>query len=89
MGRTGCAQSYLCSDVFISEVPHQCIDPAEFEVSPGGSETGSMTAWGACSLTFDSTTPGVCFMPEGLRLFYGIELLQAAVLVQRLLPHAC
>jgi hypothetical protein len=40
-------------------------------------------------LTFDSTTPGVCFMAEGLRLIYGIELLQAAVLVQRLLPHAC
>src|SRR6266446_9689796 len=34
MGNTGCAQSCLCSDVFISEVPHQRIDSAEFEVSP-------------------------------------------------------
>jgi hypothetical protein len=34
MGRTGCAQSYLCSDVFVFEIPHQRIDPAEFEVSP-------------------------------------------------------
>src|SRR6266478_7717199 len=33
MGSTGCAQSFLCSEVFISEVPHQRIDPAEFEVS--------------------------------------------------------
>jgi hypothetical protein len=33
-GSTGCAQSYLCSDIFISEVSHQRIDPAEFEVSP-------------------------------------------------------
>src|ERR1700686_168567 len=34
MGCTGGAQSYLCSDVFISEVSHQRIDSAEFEVSP-------------------------------------------------------
>src|ERR1700730_14930704 len=34
MGHTGCAQSYLCSSVFISEVSHQRIDSAEFEVSP-------------------------------------------------------
>src|SRR5258706_12054702 len=34
MGGTGCTQSYLCSDVFVSEVSHQRIDPAEFEVSP-------------------------------------------------------
>ncbi len=34
MGRTGCAHSHLRSDVFISEVSHQRIDPAEFEVSP-------------------------------------------------------
>src|SRR5260370_23228259 len=35
-GRTGCAQSCLCSDVFLFEVPHQRIDSAEFEVSPVG-----------------------------------------------------
>src|SRR6266851_6499809 len=34
MGRTGCAKSYLCSDVFVFEVSHQRIDPTEFEVSP-------------------------------------------------------
>src|ERR1700737_2960871 len=33
MGRTGYAQSYFRSDVFISEVSHQRIDTAEFEVS--------------------------------------------------------
>jgi hypothetical protein len=33
VGRTGCAQSYFRSDVFIFEVPHQRIDTAEFEVS--------------------------------------------------------
>src|SRR5258707_895095 len=33
-GRTGCAQSYLCSEVVVSEVPYQRIDSAEFEVSP-------------------------------------------------------
>src|SRR6267378_890526 len=30
-GRTGCAQSCLGSDVFISEVSHQRVDAAEFE----------------------------------------------------------
>src|SRR5207253_4035538 len=30
----GCARSYLCSDVFVFEVPYQRIDSAEFEVSP-------------------------------------------------------
>src|SRR5258705_8748733 len=34
MGRTGCAQSCLGSDIFISEVSPQRIDPAEFDVSP-------------------------------------------------------
>ena len=34
MGRTCYAQSYLCSDLFVFEVPHQRIDSAEFEVSP-------------------------------------------------------
>src|SRR5258708_33637550 len=34
MGRTGCAHSLLRSDVFISEVSHQRIAPAESEVSP-------------------------------------------------------
>ena len=34
MGSTGYAQSYLGSDVFVFEVSHQRIDPAEFEVSP-------------------------------------------------------
>ena len=34
MGCTGGAQSYFRSDVFISEIPHQLIDSAEFEVSP-------------------------------------------------------
>ena len=34
MGSTGCAQPYLCSDVFITEVSHQRVDSAEFEVSP-------------------------------------------------------
>src|ERR1700704_2512357 len=34
MGRTGCAQSYLCPDIFISEVSHQRIDAAKFEISP-------------------------------------------------------
>ncbi len=33
MASTGCAQLYLCPDVFIFEVSHQRIDPAEFEVS--------------------------------------------------------
>src|SRR6266404_3027267 len=33
MGRTGCAQSYLRSEVFVSEVSRQRIDSAEFEVS--------------------------------------------------------
>jgi hypothetical protein len=34
MGCTGGAQSYFRSDVFVSEIPHQLIDSAEFEVSP-------------------------------------------------------
>ncbi len=34
MGNTGCAQSYLRSDVLIPQVSHQRIDPVEFEVSP-------------------------------------------------------
>ena len=34
MGRTGCAQSDLGSDIFIFEVLHQSIDAAEFEVAP-------------------------------------------------------
>src|SRR5882757_1825594 len=34
MGNTGCAQSYLGPDVFLSEVSHQRIDSAEFEVAP-------------------------------------------------------
>src|SRR5207302_10233195 len=31
-GCPGCAQSCFCSDVFISEVPHERIESAEFEV---------------------------------------------------------
>jgi hypothetical protein len=34
VGRTGCAQSYFRSDVFVFEVSRQRIDSAEFEVSP-------------------------------------------------------
>jgi hypothetical protein len=34
MGRTGCAQSDLGSDIVIFEVLHQSIDAAEFEVTP-------------------------------------------------------
>src|ERR1700682_4748584 len=34
MGGTGRAQPYFGSDVFISEISHQRIDSAEFEVSP-------------------------------------------------------
>src|SRR6202022_4338286 len=34
VGSTGCAQSCLGSEVFISEVSHQRIDTAEFEISP-------------------------------------------------------
>src|SRR5260370_30339096 len=33
MGNTGCAQSYLRSDVSISEVPHQRIDSAELKIA--------------------------------------------------------
>ena len=33
MGRTGCAQSCLCSDVLVFEVSRQRIDTAEFQVS--------------------------------------------------------
>src|SRR5258705_12310634 len=33
MDRTGCAQPYFGSDVFLSEFSHKRVDPAEFEIS--------------------------------------------------------